>query len=488
MILSRSLFRASPTALLIAALALPPPAAAQTNGTQTSQEQSLRAALSLISGGAFDTLGQQMQITQDADTFHVRIQLPKLAPPPDAAANATAVQLPSGVWNVTNLTLPPRGTLFTRPAAAPDAPPTTFGFTIGQQSGQARIDPSLATPSSYRIALGDIVFQDSGARPGEHLTLGHMTLGSVISGDRNGRVTTKTRATGDNWAFTGLDKAGLPVMLSVCNFSAHSDVLGLDQAKATRLRAAMAAAAAANHAPAPKPVPGQPPSLSPLLRHQLRMMIDGSTDLMAGFDFDETFQGFHFAVPNGSGDIGQFRVAAAGETSHGRVNLHVEFGLDDLLLPNLPPQFHPVVPRHVAVRASVTGVSATAALREFLRAAIAPDANPPALRAQALAMLNEPGARAGIETMSATIGPMQVQGSARVWEAPDATAAVAVHLTAQGADPLLRLLEADPKTQRIVPMLLIAKGLGQPEGDRITWDIEFLNGEMTVNGIPFGRK
>jgi hypothetical protein len=145
------------------------------------------------------------------------------------------------------------------------------------------------------------------------------------------------------------------------------------------------------------------------------------------------------------------------------------------------------VPRHVSFRTAFAGIEAES-LRHFLRDAMAEGANPASRQAEAIALLNEPGAHAGIESMSVESGPLLVQGSARVRALPDGTAAYDIHLTAHGLDAMVALIQSDPKAQQIIPMLFLAKGFGKPEGDNMVWDIGFAHGRATVNGVPLGQK
>jgi hypothetical protein len=36
-------------------------------------------------------------------------------------------------------------------------------------------------------------------------------------------------------------------------------------------------------------------------------------------------------------------------------------------------------------------------------------------------------------------------------------------------------------------MVLLAKGIGRPEGDSLIWDISLGDGPIAVNGIPLGQ-
>jgi hypothetical protein len=54
-------------------------------------------------------------------------------------------------------------------------------------------------------------------------------------------------------------------------------------------------------------------------------------------------------------------------------------------------------------------------------------------------------------------------------------------------DAMLAQIAADPKAQQIMPALFLAKGLAKQQGDSLVWDIAFVHGHATVNGVPMGQ-
>jgi hypothetical protein len=476
-------FRTLSTALLAAPLLAAPLFATPAHSQAAGSAASLLEALSLFSGGMLAAPTMAPEVTQDGDQFHVRIPLPTLTSPPDAAIEAIATPVESGAWNITSLTFPRAGTLMT-PATASKTP-EAVRFTIGQQTAHARIDPTLTSPSPYAMALSDIALHIENATSPADLTIGQMTFDGTITGNTDGRMTSRSRGKADNWHLAVPDKTGTPFTLSLRSVNVVYGVDGLDRAKSAKLRETTRALTAAQQAN--PPVPGQPPSMSPLLREQLRAMIDASSGLLSGMNLEETFQGLHFeAAGNNNGDIGEMRFAMASEAADDRVAAHLDIGLNDMTLAAVPPQFVQYVPRRVSIRTAFSGIPAEK-LREWLREATMEGADPADLQAKAIGLLNEPGAHAGIETLHIESGPLLVQGTARVQALPDGTAGFEMHLTAQGLDAMLALVQADPKAQQIMPMLYMAKGMAKPEGDGVLWDISFADGVVTVNGTPMGQ-
>jgi hypothetical protein len=487
-------FRSSSTALLAAACLVPilaaVPAQAQTDQpqrgeAQTGQAASLLAALSLVSFGLLAAPGVASEVTHDGDGFHVRIPLPGFAAPPDAAIEVAATPLDSGIWDITDLTLPPTGTLVT--PGTPDRPAQSIRFSIGQQTAHARIDPTLSVPSPYAMALSDIAFHlDTAASPA-NLTIGQTTLEGTITGDADRRMTTRSRGTAENWHLTattqGGAKEGAPFSLSMRRSDARYEIDGLDRAQAEHLRQAVRALAETRQAT--PPAAGQPRSMSPAERDQLRAVIEASAGLLSRFDIEETLQGLHIETATGnSSDIGTISLAISGGAADGRAAMHLDVGLNELTLAALPSAY---APHMVAIKTALSGIPVER-LRHLLRQATETDADPVALRTQAIALLNQPGAHAGIDSLLIEAGPLRLQGSAQARPLPDGSAGFDVHLTAHGVDALLAQVQSDPTVQQMLPMLFLAKGMGRQEGDTLVWNIEFADGVVMVNGVPLGQR
>jgi hypothetical protein len=227
--------------------------------------------------------------------------------------------------------------------------------------------------------------------------------------------------------------------------------------------------------------------MAPASRERLLAILDVTNGLLSGMNVEETFHGLHFQAPNNNnGDIGETKFAMVSHASDDNIAAHLDIAVKDMAFAAVPPQFVQYVPRRVDIDTAISGIPAKA-LRHVLRESLAEGADPDALQSEAIALLNEPGAHAGIDTLLVESGPLLIRGSARVKALPDGTAGVEAHLTAHGLDKMLALIQADPKAQQIMPMLFMAKGLGKADGDNLVWDIAFADGVVTVNGVPMGQ-
>lgn len=60
-------------------------------------------------------------------------------------------------------------------------------------------------------------------------------------------------------------------------------------------------------------------------------------------------------------------------------------------------------------------------------------------------------------------------------------------VSATNLDGVLRALQADPRGKQAVALLIILKGIGQQQGDTVTWHVEFKAGHLTINGIDVSQ-
>lgn len=473
---------------------MPLPAYAQTAGTP----ESLLDALSLISSSMLVAPMAAPAVTQDGDRFHVRIPLPKLTSPPDAAIEIAASPLSSGVWDITSLMFPATGSVPV--AATPGHPAMSLTFAIGRQSSHAQVDPTLTVPSPYVLDLGDIVVRGEGPSPGG-LTVAKVKIDGTMTGDAAHHLNSQSHGTVDNVLLTlpsqtgpsstGPNPTGAPFTLALYSMDMQSHLDGVDRAQAVRWQTAMRAINE-SRPPPPQMVPGQPPAPppppTPEQRAQVHALIDASKGLMSAMNVEETFHGMNFGAVGGpKGEIGAIRFAVAGEARDDRIGGHFDIALTDIKSEGVPPQYAPYMPRRFAIKATVAGVPA-----EKLRASLHQAADAPAglvsMQTVLLAMLNEPGATAGFQSLVIEAGPLLIEGSGHVLPSATGSAGFELHLTAHGVDAMMALIQADPKASQMMPMLFLAKGMAKPEGDGLVWNISFGNGGITINGVPMGQR
>jgi hypothetical protein len=273
-------------------------------------------------------------------------------------------------------------------------------------------------------------------------------------------------------------------------------VHGLDRDKGDRLRKDLQGliATAPDTPPAPAPAGSDPhapkppmsPAMQQMARDMLHAILDDATGLLRSVKLDETVEGITVNAGDGKGaTIGSAVVAMNGSSEADHLDIGMDLAVNDMAIPSVPIAYAPYVPKHVSLSDKVRGVPAER-LRTLLRAALEDNADPEALKLQALALLATPGTVVSIDPFSFDSGPLNVTGTARLVPLANGTFGGHVHVTATGMDALMAKMQGDPDMAQAMPMLFIAKGMAKPNGQSLVWDIDYDQSGVRINGTPFG--
>lgn len=471
-----------PVAALLAASLFSTTAQAQERVTPEVAASQLTAALSVISGGTLATPEHPLRVTPDGTAFNVRVPLPNLIEPPDAALTARAQPLGGGVWEIAAAALPAAGTLTAMQAGPRPAP--RIAYSIGGQTITGKIDPSLAKPSPFRIELRDLVVMADDGKDLSKQTIARNLIEGVLTGEPGNRMTLRAQTTMGDWRIGVRDDNGVMRDITIRSAASSAELEGLDRTQSEKLRtlmqnfvgSAQAATASGN----------KQGDLTTQQRAQLAAMVSALKDVLNRLNIEETVEGVHFQGPNDTeGDIGRFRIAMSGESRDDKLNANIDLALHDLKVSNIPPQFAAYLPSVLQIRPALAGIHTSAVIR-FLQHA-ADGASPDSLQAEALALLVQPGARIGIESLSYSAGPLHLEGSGRMLPPSGGIPGVEAHIKARGIDATLAMAQRDPNLQQAMPVIFLIKGMAKAQGDALVWDVAFNDGELTVNGVPFGQ-
>jgi hypothetical protein len=461
------------------------PAQAQTSGSDAPVPNpgaigsSLSEILALTTLGTVTTQEQAVEVTRSGGNYLVRLPLRGFSTPANAAIDAVARPLDGGIFDISSLTFPASGTVA---SALPGLGINEVTYSIGVQTISAHLDPTFAQPSSFTANLGDFRLRSEQAETHSEQVVDHYHVSGTLTSEPSGGLGFSTAAKATNWHLKAHRPDGVDTDGLVRAASGHFSIDGLDRLQGTRLLGAIHGLMAG----APSPVPGQPPL--PFSQTQaLRDVVDAASGLLNSLQAAETLEDIHFAVGSAtSGTVRRVQVEMTGEAAAGRVNARMDIGMDDPVISSVSAETAALVPRHIAIKSALRNVQA-GPLIALLRAATAQDSDPAAVRAQLIALLRDPPSRFGIESLAFDSGVLGVTGSLRVLPRVDGQIGADIHLSATGMDALLVQAQGNPAMQQALPMILIAKGLGRPEGDAMIWDITVGGGPITVNGVPFGQ-
>ncbi|MFL5253085.1 MAG: hypothetical protein ACJ8AI_09355 [Rhodopila sp.] len=470
---------------LAALLGVSLPAAAVQADTAVSPQAAaaqLSEVLSLVSGGWLGTAEHPVEVARDGDAFSIRVPLPALAEPPRAAMTARAQPLANGVWDLTSAAVPSQG-VFTM-ASPPGAAAGQIAYTIGQQNISARVDPMLSRPSPFHVELRDLALWSKTGDQTSEQTIARNTLDGVLSGDSEHRITIRSQTTASDWRISTRDRNGV-VRDSLIHSAAGSlELEGVDRGKADRLRLALQALFGTLQPAGSGATKAN--DLTPAQRAQIEAILDGMAGALNRIAVEQTVEGLTIGGPDDvAGEIRRMRVGLAGESRNDHLSGSIDLTLHDLKVAAVPADFASYLPTLLQLRPVVSGIRTTALLR-FLHHAAA-GAAPDALTAEAMTLLNEPGARLGIENLSVTAGPLRLEGSGRMLPPSGGLPGLEAHILARGVDATIASAQGNPEIQKIMPLIFLAKGMARPQGDALIWDVAFIGGTVTVNGTPLNQ-
>ena len=457
--------------------ALTVPARAQTDAQ--SLGAGLSEVLSLATFGVVSTDGQAARVIREGDDYRVTLPMKGITESDDRSIVVVGTQSSGGAWDIKSITFP---STTTYPPRIAGAPPTIV--TIGRQDIHGHIDPSFASPSHYVAALENVTTTSGTAT--EHMR--QSVRDYAVTGDLlpapGGLLTFTSNGGAHDWHM-GVDagaKGGFDISARELTMNAALD--GLDRNKATlltqRLRSLMAQAKAQS---------GEAASAidNDAARRSVRAILDDAVGVLTSINGHETLHDVQVDTAAGlAGGAKRLALTMSGEAAGQVVNVMMDMELDELSILAVPAPYAPYVPRHAALRYQIKGAPSRQIV-DLMRAGLEPNADPTLLGAQAMKLLANPDTNMGIDPFSFDTGPMNVNGTARLFTLPSGQFGGHVHISATGVDALTAQIQSQPEMQQALPMLLLAKGLGKPDGKGLTWDIDFGDGPPKVNGIPLGQ-
>jgi hypothetical protein len=471
----------TPTLFLLLALAASPAQAQTSTLDPDAVKSSLEQFLSIATFGTVTVRDQSAEVTRSGANYQVRLPLDGFSAPQDAAVNGVVHPTEQGLLDVTSMTLPPAGTIETAPASGS---PTPITYSIGHQAITAKVDPGLTMPSSYAADFKAIrLLSEHGEQHGEQ-TVDRYTINGTVSADSGGLLTLASQGSGTGIRFIGHGPNGFASDVAIRAAAGHFSVEGLDRIQGTRLLTAL------RGFPDVGKTSDQPPGMSPDQRQALRAIVEATGGLLNRVEAEEILEDIRFATGAGTiaagGAVHRLHLNMTGDALAERLNTQFSIGLDGITSSALSAENAVFIPHRIDLKTILSGLR-IGPLMALLRAATEPGSDPGALLAQAMTLFADPKVRISIEVLSFDSGPLQINGSAKVVPRPDGQLGADIHIAASGMDKLLAQAQSQPNLQQVMPMVLLAKGIGRPEGDSLIWDISLGGGPMIVNGIPLGQ-
>jgi hypothetical protein len=465
------------------------PAAAVAQPIDAAGAETLRHDLqSWFDGMLGPNLGaaeERLRVSPEGD--HYRIALPFADAAGENAITADARPLPDGRWSVDPLRLP-AATRFTLHMPEPGAPPgpavpTQFDMRIGDQHAHALVDPALAAPSQLSVELASVDLETDSAHRHQLQHLDRYTMQATLQPDR-GRLDLLENSTIAGWRSAAREGEKPAVGFGADRILANLRVDGIDRGHAAALTSALSGliatlppAAAAQH---------EDMALSAPTRAALRALIESLRDIVTDVQGDESIDGVHVAVAG----VGEFTVrhvslGMAGAAPDGMLHATMNIGLDGLMAHDAPPSAMGLMPHHLTLQPSVSGVSLQA-LTTLALAATDQNASRAQLQADTAALWAQGGVTVGLDAIDMDVGPAALHGHGSVQMTGPGDYTAHARITATGVDDLLQQAAGNPDLQRVFPLIAMVRGFARPEGDHLVWDVVASPAGLTVNGVPIG--
>jgi hypothetical protein len=338
---------------------------------------------------------------------------------------------------------------------------------IAEQSAHAVFDPAFTSPSSLTAQEAGIDVRTAG--PSQAMSVHADRLGLEVAAQPGapGRIGVSKNLVGDGVRFSLRDTNGASWEMQAEQLRVASHLDGVVRDHVGPTLAALRHLRMAN---------GDPSAM--------RDMIVALRDIASSGGLAESVEGLRVGANGQQGSAD--RIALHIDVNVPDDVLAVRFGLavDGAALEILPQDAASLLPAHFKLEQTLTGISMADLTQLALLSTEAQSGEQ--MQAAFATLFGHGPVTLALDTLSFDLGPAQVEASGKLLIASPDAAAGAVRVTATGLDALMRQVQKDPLTSLAFPVLVLARGLGRQDGERMVWDVTSEAGEVRVNGTDLG--
>lgn len=430
------------------------------------------------------------RITGEHDHYAFTWPIPGLTNPSggEVATTANVRPLGDGRWSIDGMQMPPSGTFtMTIPGTGDDGKdaPVKVDFSIGKQDNHGVIDPSLATASKLHTEIGSLVVATESPTQRQEQRFDRYLVDTSLTPNSNGRLDLAMDATVGGWKSATQISGGTPVAIGVQTMRAIGRINGVNHERVAALLHATGGLIGV--LPPDIATKDDKTDISDEARAQARLMIDSLQDMLGAVSLEETVDGLQVEIKGMGGvSMKHFLFGIGGEAPDGKLHAWLRLALDDLASPSMPPKVASFLPHHIEIKPSLSGVL-TADLHKLALDATDEDADADSLEPDIDAIFSHGGVNLALETLSFDLGPAKVEGTGHVTALSPDTWHGEAHVTATGLDDLSAQARTNPDLQQALPVLIMVRGLGKPDGKKLVWDIVSDGPSVTVNGVDLSQ-
>lgn len=455
-----------------------------------------------------------LTVTADGDKYRLTLPASTWSGPPGDDVSADLRQVEGGAWSLDALKVPATGAFSTGALGGKGQfPEAAARFQVGGQEFRAVIDPAMRRRSSFSLDASDIVLDMRVDNEKQAQRIERYTIQGAVVPGADGRFDVTQDATVSGWITTADVGQGMSTEMGVRRARV---TMRLDGVRSDRLGSAFmtlkelvafalndlgdsdkdgqgpdakgpdgkAPPATGPSAKGPGTTSGVPrPDLVQVGRQKARALIEAMRDFADRVEGDETIDDFTMVLPLvGRVSLTQMQFGMGAEAPDGRLRAWTELSLQGLEAEAIPPTMVDYVPSRVAMRPVISGVRTERIFDLLLRAL---DENPDfaALQADAMALLASTDTIIGLESLAIDLDPVRLAGSGRLRLFGADKAGIEARVTATGFDALMAEANRKPELKQAAPILLMARGLARPDGDKLVWDLAISDSQALVNGV-----
>ena len=427
---------------------------------------------------------QPITVLPDGDGFRLRVESPTMLDanvPHGSALTFKATRTADGMWALDDLTLPSPLviTLPTTPPPTVPGPsvqgptptaPTVLRLNTTQTIYRGLFDPTLTRPSHFETASEGTKSQSGVA----DASVGHSASSSDWTPTGDGRLNVISHSSAEAVHERFMQPNGTPAEWGWTHSDSTSRISGLSP---SQLRSVIQTISqiAAQAQKAPQTPPG---------REQALAVFDSLFGVADSMTMEGDMSGLarrRQTVALAADDV---HSSAAMASVDGRPHVQTRIALQGLDVASLAPgALHELMPRDITLAMGVGGVPKEL-LRQFLSASFDFPAGPAGqdARNQALARLTASGVDYAIDELAFNLGETALRGQGRMhWTGPNQITATA-DIEATDLDKLTARASTEPQLTQMLPILILARGMAKPDGDKLRWHIEMANNVLLVNG------
>ena len=354
--------------------------------------------------------------------------------------------------------------------------------TIRQQSGFALIDPTLKTGSSWEVVQEGLEQRIEGDVPAR-ITFERIKTQEEWIPASPGRVDMAMASSAEKLtaAFAKLPKkaaagqADMPAFkVALSGMTVTSQAADVDAERMARLVREVANFGAKLNA--------KDKALTAADRAALHRLLELTRDLAREVKLSAQFDGGEISFDQGRAVIERTTMTEQAAAPDGKLQGHMRMEMAGLSLDvsAIPLAYRGYVPHKLAFAPFVSGLPVHDVYALLDRAI--DDTKDDRLADDMQAALARSPVTGGIEELSFDVGPASLTAHGQVTaggpEQIDGTARVEAH----GVDALIKKVGGDPMLKMGVPVLIFLKGIGEQDGDKITWNVAYKDGALAVNG------